>query len=57
MICHLFSVVSHMSLGKTMPEADKATEIEERLIDFAVRVIKVADALPKTPVGKYIAGQ
>lgn len=36
---------------------DKATVIEERLIDFAVRVIKAADALPKTPVGKHIAGQ
>lgn len=40
-----------------MGDGDKATEIEERLIDFAVRVIKVADALPKTPVGKHIAGQ
>ena len=40
-----------------MGDADKATEIEERLIDFAVRVIKVADALPRTPVGKHIAGQ
>ena len=36
---------------------DKATEIEERLIDFAVRVIKVADALPESPVGKHIARQ
>ncbi|MEM6777822.1 MAG: four helix bundle protein [Planctomycetota bacterium] len=27
------------------------------MIDFAVRVIKVADALPKTPAGKHIAGQ
>lgn len=41
----------------TMSDGDKATEIEERLIDFAVRVIKLADALPKTPVGKHIAGQ
>jgi four helix bundle protein len=40
-----------------MGDAGKASEIEERLIDFAVRVIKVADALPKSPVGKHVAGQ
>lgn len=40
-----------------MGNADKANEIEERLIDFAVRVIKVADALPKSPAGKHIATQ
>jgi four helix bundle protein len=40
-----------------MGDAKKANEIEERLIDFAVRIIKVADALPRTPAGKHIAGQ
>ena len=40
-----------------MGDAEKANEIEERLIDFAVRVIKVADALPKSPAGKHIASQ
>ncbi|MBT3296382.1 MAG: four helix bundle protein [Verrucomicrobia bacterium] len=40
-----------------MGDATKANEIEDRLIDFAVRVIKVADALPRTPAGKHIAGQ
>ena len=40
-----------------MPKGDKANEIEERLIDFAVRIIKVADALPKSSAGKHIAGQ
>ena len=40
-----------------MGDADRASEVEDRLIDFAVRVIKVADALPKTPAGKHIAGQ
>jgi four helix bundle protein len=38
------------------PQA-KAIELEERLIDFAVRIIKLAAGLPKTPVGKHIAGQ
>lgn len=40
-----------------MGDAKKANEIENRLIDFAVRVIKVADALPKTQAAKHIAGQ
>ena len=40
-----------------MGETDKATEIENRLIDFAVRIIKVADALPKSPARKHIGGQ
>ena len=40
-----------------MGDADRASEVEDRLIDFAVRVIKVADALPKTPAGKHIALQ
>ena len=40
-----------------MGDAEKANEIEERLIDFAVRVIKVADALPKSAAGKHVAGQ
>ena len=38
-------------------DAAKANEIEDRLIDFAVRVIRVADALPKSPAGKHIANQ
>lgn len=38
-------------------DGDKATELEERLIEFAVRVIKVADALPKSPAGKHISRQ
>ena len=40
-----------------MGDVVKANEIEDRLIDFAVRVIKLADALPKTPSGKHIGGQ
>ena len=40
-----------------MGHGEQANEIENRLIDFAVRIIKVADALPNTPAGKHIAGQ
>ena len=46
-----------MSLEGVISEVDKATEIEERLIDFAVRIIKVANALSKSPAGRHIAGQ
>jgi four helix bundle protein len=35
----------------------KANELEERLIDFAMRIIKLSAGLPKTPAGKHIAGQ
>jgi four helix bundle protein len=34
-----------------------ADQLEERLIDFAVRIINLANRLPKTPAGKHIAGQ
>src|SRR5215212_1426922 len=34
-----------------------ADVLEERLIDFAVRIIKLSANLPKTPAGKHIAGQ
>ena len=37
--------------------SSKADELEERLISFAVRIIKLTAALPKTPAGKHIAGQ
>src|SRR5215471_14891251 len=35
----------------------KPIELEERLIDFAVRIIRLTAHLPKTPAGKHIAGQ
>jgi four helix bundle protein len=35
----------------------KADELEDRLIDFAVRIIKLTSRLPKTPAGKHVAGQ
>ena len=36
---------------------EKAQAIEERLIDFAVRIIKLSSRLPKTQAGRHIAGQ
>lgn len=34
-----------------------ADELEERLVDFAVRIIRLSASLPKTPAGNHIAGQ
>jgi four helix bundle protein len=35
----------------------KGDDIEQRLVDFAVRVIKLCNQLPQTIAGKHIAGQ
>lgn len=35
----------------------RADEVEERLIDFAVRIVNLSANLPRTPAGKHIAGQ
>lgn len=35
----------------------RADELEERLVNFAVRLVKLSANLPGTPAGKHIAGQ
>ena len=40
-----------------MPKCGKQYDLQERLIAFAVRLIGVADTLPKTRVGNHIASQ
>lgn len=40
-----------------MSKENKQFDLEDRLIDFAVRVIRTAESLPKTKVGRHIAGQ
>ena len=35
----------------------RADELQERLIDFAARIIKLSAHLPKTPAGRHSAGQ
>lgn len=34
-----------------------ADKLEDRLIDFAVRIIRLSARLPRTPAGKHVAGQ
>jgi four helix bundle protein len=35
----------------------KGDDIQERLIDFAVSIIKLTSQLPKNPAGNHVAGQ
>jgi len=38
-------------------DQEKAEAIEERLIDFGVRIIKLSSQLPKNLAGRHVAGQ
>ena len=38
-------------------QEDKVFDLENRLIDFSVRIIRLAETLPRTRVGNHIAGQ
>ena len=40
-----------------MSKNSRKFDLEERLIDFAVRIIRTAESLPKTKVGNHISGQ
>ena len=40
-----------------MGDSAKANELEDRLIDFAFRIINVADALPTSAAGKHVSRQ
>lgn len=35
----------------------QADELEDRLVDFAVRIVKLSARLPKTAAGRHISGQ
>jgi four helix bundle protein len=43
--------------GMTEEKEDKTYDLEERLIDFAVRIIRMAESLPEKKVANHIAGQ
>jgi four helix bundle protein len=36
---------------------EKINQLSDRLLDFAVEVIKITDALPNTVAGRHVAGQ
>ena len=52
-IRYLSIVICHWE-GRVVSRAD---ELEDRLIDFAVRIINLANALPDSPAAKHIARQ
>ena len=35
----------------------KGDDLEERLIEFAVRIIRLCEAMPKTVAGRHLSGQ
>ena len=39
------------------PAASKTYDLEDRFVDFAVRIITVVEALPDSKAGKHVAGQ
>src|SRR5215470_2873150 len=46
-----------MKKRKFVENQSFADKLEERLIDFAVRIIRLSARLPRTPAGKHISGQ
>ena len=45
-----------MAEHATHPQS-QADVLEDRLINFSVRIIKLSASLPRTPAGKHVAGQ
>jgi len=43
--------------SKSEISQSRADDLEQRLIDFAVRIVNLSARLPRTPPGKHIAGQ
>ena len=40
-----------------MEQENKTFDLEERLIDFAVRIIRMAESLPETKIANHISSQ
>jgi four helix bundle protein len=36
---------------------DRTFDLQDRMVDFSVRIIKLAEALPDTKAGKHVCGQ
>ncbi len=49
------SAGNYQSDDKNSPSL--ADKLEERLIDFAVRIVRLSASVPRTAAGKHIAGQ
>ena len=47
----------HSGTATAEEPQSRADELEERLIDFAVRIVRLSARLPKTAAGRHIAAQ
>jgi len=54
---HLSFLMDDRTRMGASEKQEKADELEERLIDFAVRIIHLSARLPKSPAGRHVAGQ
>src|SRR5687767_15098899 len=43
--------------GRAAPGSERRFDLEERLLEYAVRIIRLVDALPATPAGRHVANQ
>jgi len=43
--------------GKALPLPEKRFDLEERLLEYAVRIIRLVDALPASRAGRHVADQ
>lgn len=46
-----------MDDARVVTAKQRSDQLEERLIDFAVRIIHLSSSLPRTPAGRHISGQ
>lgn len=44
-------------MNDKVKEEGRTFDLEDRLVESAVRVLNVVDALPKSAVGQHVAGQ
>ena len=51
---HRTSNVQHRMINK---KAKQKYDLEERLLEFSVRIIKIVEQLPNTRTGNHVAGQ
>ena len=56
--CPMSNVQYPMSKDRQSPLVkESGYDLEDRLIDFAVRIIRLTEALPNTKAGTHVAGQ
>ncbi len=51
------SNVEHRTLNVEQGGGDSRYDLEERLLEYAVRIIRLVDALPATRAGRHVADQ